>query len=108
MQYHTGDTVPSGHANFRFNVADLDFNSTGFAWLIVTNGQTKAYFRGTGDVNGDPGYDFLVSVTDASPDTFRMQVTEHATGNVIYDNQNGAPDDATAVQPVLTGSVQIH
>jgi large repetitive protein len=108
IEYHQGDTIPSGHTDFRFRAAGLDFNSTGYSWLVVTDGQTKAYFRGTGTVNDAGGYDFLVSVIDGSPDRIRIQVTDHATGAVLYDNQPGAPDDASATQAIDEGSIQIH
>jgi hypothetical protein len=104
-----GDTVPNGQADFRFNAADLDFKATGFTWLVVENSQTRAYFRGTGKVNNVAGYDFLVSIIDGAPvDAVRIQVSNHATGEVLYDMQPGAPDDAAPTMTLGSDGVQIH
>ena len=40
-------------------------------------------------------------------DKFRIKIWDKATGNVIYDNQMGAPDDADATQS-LVGSIVIY
>ena len=109
VQYtHPTDTTPSGNADFRFSAADVDFQASGFSWLVISGDLTQAYFRGTGTVNGVGGYDFLISVIDGSPDMLRIQVTNHATGDVLYDLQNGAPDGAPATTAISTGSIQIH
>jgi hypothetical protein len=108
VQYvNANDPVPSGTAVLRFANGNLDFKAAGFSWLIVEPGLTKAYFRGAGLVNGVSGYDFLMSVVDGSPDRIRIQVTVHATGQVLYDLQPGAADDSTATTPIMQGSIDI-
>jgi hypothetical protein len=103
------DTVPTGQSDFRFKAADLDFNATGFSWLVVENSHTIAYFRGTGEVNHVAGYDFLVSIIDGAPvDAVRIQISNHATGQVLYDLQPGAPDDAAPTLTLGSDGVQIH
>lgn len=90
----------------------LNFHSTGYLWLVVTNGRTKAYYRGSGTVNGVAGYEFIVSVIDgrntSAPDRFRIKVWNTATGTVVYDNLPGAPDDASATTAISGGSIVIH
>jgi PKD repeat protein len=106
---NSGSTVPTGQADFRFNAANLDFNATGFAWLVVENSQTRAYFRGTGTVNGVAGYDFLISVLDELPnDAIRIQISNHATGAVLYDLQPGDPDNAVPITAVDPNGIQLH
>ena len=96
----------------RMTSTGFDFHSIGYTSLLVSNGNTKAIFRGTGTVNGVGGYEFLVSVIDGrsthSADRFRIKVWKTSTGVVIYDNQFGALDDATATAAVSGGSIVIH
>ncbi len=106
-RYQHGDTVPTGHGAFRFNAAGLTLDSTGYFWLIVTPEGNETFFRGTGNVNGGSGYEFLVSGIDGSPDLVRIKVWQTSTGDVVYDSQPGAADDADPVLP-LTGSLNIH
>lgn len=106
-KYQHGDTVPTGHGAFRFNAAGLTLDSTGYFWLIVTPAGDETFFRGTGNVNGVSGYEFLVSGIDGSPDLVRIKVWQTSTGMVVYDSQPGAADDADPVLP-LTGSLNIH
>jgi hypothetical protein len=84
--------VPTGHGEFHFSAANLDFSATGFTWLVVTDRDAEAFFEGTGTVNGISGYEFLVSVVDGSPDRARIKVWETVSGTVVYDNEAGAPD----------------
>lgn len=108
VQYvNPSDPVPSGHAEFRFRLGDIEMDSTGFHWLVVTNSDTKAYFVGEGTVNGVSGYEFLVSVIDGSPDKIRVRVWESGSGTVIYDNQYDDPIDADAIQPTSAGNIVI-
>ena len=76
------------------------------------SGVSEAIFKGSGKVNGHSDYAFLVSVIDGKApggggDKFRIKIWNKATGNVIYDNQMGAPDDADATQS-LVGSIVIY
>jgi hypothetical protein len=105
------DTTPSGQADLKFDAANLQFNSSGFLWMVVDDpGTTWAIFRGTGTVNGDQGpdgfdYDFLMSV-DETASAVRIQVTVHTTGVVLYDTQPHEPDTAPATT-VATGLVSV-
>ncbi len=95
-KYNKNDTVPSGSTEFDLKSGSLDFHSTGDLWLVVENDQTKAYYRGSGRVNNQAGYEYLVSVIDGGktgPDRFRIKVWNGTTGTVVYDNLPGAPDE---------------
>lgn len=90
----------------------LNLHSTAYTILVVDGPKTKAYYRGTGTVNGVSGYEFIVSVIDArntsAPDRFRIKVWKTSTGTVLYDNQSGAVDDASATTAIAGGSIVIH
>ncbi len=90
----------------------LNLHSTAYTVLVVDGPKTKAYYRGTGSVNGVSGYEFIVSVIDgrntSTSDRFRIKVWKTSTGAVLYDNQSGAVDDASATQAISGGSIVIH
>ncbi|MGZ6955337.1 MAG: PKD domain-containing protein [Acidimicrobiia bacterium] len=89
----------------------FDFHSTSYTSLTVT-GTTQAVYRGLGKVNGVSGYEFLVSVVDGrnthTADKFRIKIWKTSTGEVLYDNQPGAADNALATSAVSGGSIVIH
>jgi hypothetical protein len=110
-KYLPHGTTPSGNTEFDLKSANLNFHATGMAWLVVTDTDTKAYYAGTGTVNGGSGYSFLVSVIDNGnhgTDRFRIKVSNTSTGAVVYDNQFGAADSDSATQQISNGSVVIH
>jgi hypothetical protein len=107
-KYHTGDTVPTGNGSFKFEAAGLDLDATGFVWLVVTDAGDEAFFRGTGTVNGNSGYEFLVSGIDGSPDLVRIKVWQTSTGTVLYDSQPGAADDADPTTALSSGQFNVH
>ena len=73
----------------------------------------KAQYKGTGDLNGVPGYGFLLTATDgqlsgAGVDKFRIKITTSG-GVVVYDNNPGPDDiDTSGQQNIQTGSIVIH
>lgn len=84
-KYHKGAQVPDGNTQFEFSAGGLEFHSTSYDWLVVA-GKTHAKFKGVGEVNGVGGYQFMLSVVDGDPDTFRIKIWEESTGAVVYDN----------------------
>jgi large repetitive protein len=52
-KYQKGRSKPSGHTEFQFRAANLNFNSTDYEWLVVSSDK-KAQFQGTGTINGLP------------------------------------------------------
>ncbi|WMW25156.1 PKD domain-containing protein [Methanolobus sediminis] len=106
-KYKTGATVPTGSTEFQFQLADLNFKSTSYDWLVIA-GQ-KAQYKGTGTINGEGNYGFMVTAIDADDgDKFRMKIWDKATDEVIYDNQNGDFDDADSSTAIDGGSIVVH
>ncbi|MFJ6000436.1 family 43 glycosylhydrolase [Streptomyces sp. NPDC092370] len=85
--YAKGATVPTGKASLDFGPAKLKFSSTGSDWLVVTG--SRAVYQGSGTVGGTSGYAFRVTATDG-PDSFRIRIWKKSTGDVVYDNAEGA------------------
>jgi hypothetical protein len=102
---YTSSGTPTGVTKFAFPTGNLDFVSTGYDWLVV-EGNT-AYLTGVGTINGSGTYNFWVSVTDGSPDTFRIRIFTDA-GVISYDNQIGAVDIAAPTEAINGGQIKIH
>jgi hypothetical protein len=90
----------------------MDFHSESYAWLVI--GGARAQFKGTGKINGEGTYDFLLTAIDGQVtgggglDMLRMKITDHVTGGVVYDNQRGEPDGSGRGTALSSGSVIIH
>jgi len=86
-KYKKGASVRTGNTEFQFHTADLNFHSSGYDWLVVT-GSDYAKFKGTGTINGEGEYKFMLWAGDKEPDTFRIKIWwEDGDGeHVIYDN----------------------
>ena len=112
-RYRKDDVVPTGSTQFKFTAGSFEFQSTGvYDWFVCFG--ARALYRGTGTVNGAAGYAFLISAVDGDDigggavDRLRLQVTNKATGAVVYDNQMGAPDTAAATCPLSWGNVNVR
>lgn len=108
-KYKKGANVPDGSTEFQFHAGDLNFHSSSYQWLVVAG--SKAIYKGTGRVNGNDGYSFLVSAVDGGKggtDKFRIKIWETSSGTVVFDNQIGAGDEATASNAITQGSIVIH
>jgi len=113
-KYKKGANVPDGQTQFKFQVADFDFHSTIYEWLVVAG--AKAQYKGTGTVNGTGTYGFLLSAVDGDvnggggTDKFRIKIWDIATDTVVYDNNLGASDDIDNANPqtLKSGSIAIH
>jgi len=110
-KYVRGATVPTGTTAFRFNAADLDFQSASYDWMVVSG--TKATYRGTGTLNGVAGYRFMLAANDGTSrsggvDQLRVRIWDDATGVVVYDNQAGASLDATPTTAIGGGQIAVH
>lgn len=106
VKYLPGDVIPSGTSQFRFRMADLDFSSTSYQWLVIS-GQ-KAMFKGNGTIGGVGDYTFYVTAIDGSSDMFRIKITDNNTNLVIYDNEIGSLETADPTTPLMGGSIVIH
>ncbi|UCE38824.1 MAG: right-handed parallel beta-helix repeat-containing protein, partial [Thermoplasmata archaeon] len=112
-KYQTGALVPDGNTQFRFQAGDIKFQSDSYDWLVVAG--PKAMFKGTGTINGEGNYGFLLSAIDADltpstdVDLFRIKIWDKDNDDAIeYDNGLGAPDDADPETQVTHGSIKIH
>ena len=107
-----GANVPEGQAQFQFKVAELNFHSTNYQWLVVAGAHAK--YKGEGTINGDGEYGFMLTATDGQinggggVDKFRIKIWDKATEDIIYDNQLSDPDNANASQAIGGGSIVIH
>lgn len=111
-QYKHGATTPSGQTDFQFQVASLTFHSEQYQWLVVA--EARAQYKGTGTINGTGSFGFMLTAIDGDllgagqPDRFRIKIWDSATGNIVYDNQTGAPDGADPTTAIAAGSIRIH
>ena len=112
-KYKKGADTPTGQTEFQFHVADLNFHSYVYQWLVVAG--PKAQFKGTGTINGAGNYGFMVTATDADltpstdVDLFRIKIWDKDNGDaIVYDNQLGDEDDADPTTEIGGGNIVIH
>lgn len=114
-KYKKGATVPSGDTSFVFETAELRFASTAYDWLVV--GGTKAQYKGSGSLNGQPNYKFMLTAIDGGNkgvDRFRIRIwhyDEQAQADVVdYDNQVDSSLAGTAQEGtnVRAGNIVVH
>jgi hypothetical protein len=86
-KYKKGASVPTGNTEFNFKAGGLNFHSDTYQWLAVT-GSDYARYKGTGTINGEGDYKFMLWAGDGAPDTFRIKIwrEEGDTEHVVYDN----------------------
>jgi hypothetical protein len=112
-RYRKGSSRPTGNTVFQFKVADLNFHSDTYDWLVVNQDGTNAQFRGAGTINGASTphgdlYRFMIWATDGrtseAQDTFRIRiwVEDEASGmeTDVYDNGSR--------QAVAGGDITVH
>jgi hypothetical protein len=106
-KYKKGAIRPVGNAEFRFQVADLNFHSDTLQWLVVNQNGSNAQFKGEGTINGAvapswENYKFMIWATDGDPDTFRIKIwyLDGDTVTVVYDNEIG--------QAIDRGNIVVH
>jgi len=107
-KYQKGATVPTGNTEFQFQAGNLNFKSTSYDWLVVSQNGTRAQYKGYGSVNGQSGYGFLLTAIDQTTDQFRIKIWDTATGNIVYDNRLGSADSGNDATPLGGGSIIIH
>ena len=112
-KYQKGATVPTGQTEFQFQAGGLNFHSEIYQWLVISG--AKAQYKGTGTVNNQTGYGFLLTATDGNlaggggVDKFRIKVWRISDSAIIYDNAPGSDDiDASITQALGGGSIVIH
>ena len=87
-KYQKGASLPEGNTEFQFKAGDLNFKSVSYEWLVVNQGSSNAQFKGSGTINGEGSYKFMLWAKDGDPDTFRIKIWEEVDGVeiVVYDN----------------------
>ena len=112
-KYQNGNNVPTGNTDFQFKLANFNFKSTSYEWLVVSG--AKARFRGVGTVNGIGGYGFELTAIDGQVnggggvDKFRIKIWLGNQGNgVVYDNLMGSADGADPTTTLDAGNIVIH
>lgn len=108
-KYQAKKTVPTGNVEFHFAAGSLDFKSDQFEWLVVNKSDSRAQFKGVGEISGASEYHFMFMVwAEDSPDRVRIRVWREnpLTGEetVVYDNGLGTGQ----AQMLGGGSIQIH
>jgi hypothetical protein len=105
-KYKRGATIPEGNTEFQFHAGGMNFHSSSYQWLVVNQAGTNAQFKGTGTINGQGSYTFMIWATDAgnAGDTFRIQIIDNNISDpvlaVVYDNGTE--------QVIASGSIVIH
>ena len=105
--YKKGAKVPTGNTEFNFQVADLNFHSNDYDWLVVAG--DKAMYKGSGIINGAGSFGFMLSAIDGTPDKFRIKIwDENVPGNIVYDNEMGVVDGTDPTTVIGGGQIVIH
>jgi len=99
-KYQKGANIPVGNTEFQFKAGDFNFHSTSYEWLVVAG--SKAQFKGTGTINGQDEYKFMITANDGSPDNFRIRIwsVDGSGEHVVYDNGSQ--------QAIGGGSIVVH
>jgi streptogramin lyase len=113
-KYKKGATTPTGQTEFQFKLADLNFHSSSYDWLVIAG--AKAMYKGTGTINGAGNYGFMLSAIDAKltpstdVDRFRIRIWDKDAGDaLVYDNQVGEGDNhADPTTDIAGGQIVIH
>lgn len=111
-RYQTGATVPEGQTQFRFKVADLNFGSSIYDWLVISG--ARAQYKGSGTINGMGDYGFMLTAIDGAIeggggiDKFRIKIWDMATETVLYDNEMEEGDTAEPMTAIGGGHIVIH
>lgn len=95
-------SAPTGDLEFYFKAANMSFYSNNYNWLAVNQDNKSAQLKGTGTINGEGNYQFMLLATNGTPDTFHIKIwaEENGEDNMIYDNGMD--------QPIGGGSIVIQ
>jgi len=116
-KYQKGTNKPTGQTEFQFKVANLNFHSTSYDWLVVAGASGRAQYKGEGiTIIGGETIDcgFMLTAIDGDllsnpgPDKFRIKIWNKATDTIIYDNKMGASDTGSDATELGGGSIVIH
>jgi PKD repeat protein len=112
-KYKKGQVVPEGNTEFQFQLADINFHSHVYEWLIIVG--AKATYLGEGTINGQGHYGFRLTAIDGKisggggVDKFRMKIwDEDNNDQIVYDTDYGAPDIQDPSVALSGGQITIH
>jgi len=111
-KYKKGQSTPTGETEFQFQVANFNFHSTSYDWLVIAG--AKAQYKGSGTINNAGDYGFILTGIDGDVnggggiDKFRIKVYNKTTNAIVYDNQLGAADSSAPTTALGGGSIVIH
>jgi hypothetical protein len=112
-KYKKGATTPTGQTEFQFKVAELNFHSVSYQWLVVAG--ARAQYKGSGTINQQGDYGFMLTAIDgAMPggggvDKFRIKIWDQSMNDqIVYDNQMDAGDEEDPTTSISGGSIVIH
>lgn len=109
-KYQKGATIPTGNTEFQFQAGSFTFSSSAYEWLVISG--AKAQYKGSGTLNGESGFGFMLTATDAQvsgggdTDKFRIKIWNDA--GTVYDNMAGSDDDMSNAAAISRGSIAIH
>ncbi len=114
-KYKKGQTTPDGKTEFQFKAGNLNFNSADYEYLVIMVAGAKSLIKGTGTINGDGNYGFILSALDADltpsaeKDKFRIKIWDKDAGDeIVYDNNISGDDNADPATTIGGGSITIH
>lgn len=111
-RYQPGGSIPIGQTSLNFKIANFEFDSSSYDWLVVNN--LTSIYQGSGTVNGTGDYGFILSSIDGDLtggdgiDRIRVKIWDKITNQVIYDNQPGDPDTTSPTAPIDSGRIKTH
>jgi hypothetical protein len=112
-KYQKGATVPTGETEFQFQVANFNFHSSSYEWLVISG--ARAQYKGSGTVNNAGSYGFILTAIDGQVsggggvDKFRIKIWDKSNNDaIVYDNQLGASDSGDPTTAIAGGSIVIH
>ena len=102
-KYRKHSSVPMGDTEFSFVAGKfkVKFKSTSYDQFVVAGATVQ--LKGSGKVNGDGSYTFLLTVIDGNQpggggvDRFRIKIVNSTTGVLVYDNTPGASANPQAI-----------
>lgn len=105
---YTNATNPKGETQVQFAMGGFEFNALNYDYLTISG--ARAQFRGFGKLNGESGYNFILTVIDGQltggggVDKFRIKIWNKTTGAIVFDSQMGESDAVDPSIPVGKGS----
>lgn len=92
-KYKRGAAAPTGNTQFNFKAGGLVFHSTHYDWLVINQNGTNAQYKGSGTINGEGGFNFMLTAMDLGSDgddTLRIKIWDDNEGEeIVYDNGPG-------------------